>query len=106
MGHSKGAAEATFATLTQKTPCKAICFSNAELGAAALSKIPSENLEQADNLINSYYIAGDIVPNISKGFRSLSKLGAFHEIPATSKYSSFIDRHDKFFKHIKSFVKL
>ncbi len=106
MGHSKGAAEATFAALTQKEPCNAICFSNAELGAAALSRIPSENLKKADSLINSYYIAGDIVPNISKGFRSLSKLGTFHEIPAAGKYSSFIDRHDKFFKHIRSFVKL
>jgi DNA replication protein DnaC len=106
MGHSKGAAEATFAALTQENPCNAICFSNAELGTAALSRIPRENLKKADSLINSYYIAGDIVPNISRGFRSLAKLGTFYKIPSASKYSSFIDRHDKFFKHIRSFVKL
>lgn len=113
LGHSKGAAEATFATLTQKKPSPAICFSSAELGEASLSKIPKENLDQLDKLINNYYVEGDIIPNVGKKFgflsqkiKNLTKLGNYYKLPSEKKYNTPIDRHDKFVKHIRAFVKI
>ncbi|WP_257276372.1 MULTISPECIES: hypothetical protein [unclassified Endozoicomonas] len=104
-GHSKGGAEASYAALSMEPPIEAVCFSSAELSRAALSDIPRENLASAHEKVTHYTISKDPVTLAGKFISGLSHTGEVITLPAKHAYSSFLDRHDKFTKHIEHYAK-
>ncbi|WP_252179674.1 hypothetical protein [Endozoicomonas sp. 4G] len=104
-GHSKGGAEASYAALSMEPPVAAVCFSSAELSRAALSDIPRENLASARDKVTHYTISKDPVTLAGKFIGGLSHTGEVITLPAKHAYDSFLDRHDKFTKHIEHFAK-
>ncbi|WP_062270723.1 hypothetical protein [Endozoicomonas arenosclerae] len=104
-GHSKGGAEANYAALSMTPPVQAVCFSSSELSRKALSDIPRENLAQASQLVTHYNVSKDLVANTGRIFRGLSQAGKVMTIPAKYAYSSLLDRHDKFTRHIEHYAR-
>ncbi|MGI9283022.1 MAG: hypothetical protein ACR2PX_25785 [Endozoicomonas sp.] len=104
-GHSKGGAEANYAALSMDPPLEAVCFSSSELSRAALSDIPRENLLRAKEKITHYSISKDLVSNAGRLLRGLAHTGKVITIPAKHAYNSFLDRHDKFTRHIEHYAK-
>ncbi|WP_422134022.1 hypothetical protein [Endozoicomonas sp. ALD040] len=104
-GHSKGGAEASYAALSMVPPVEAVCFSSAELSRAALSDIPRENLASAHEKVTHYKVSKDPVTLAGKFISGLSHTGKVITLPAKHAYDSFLDRHDKFTKHIEHYAK-
>lgn len=105
-GHSKGGGEATYAALAHTPPFIAICFSSAELGELLVTDIPEDNRENAACYVTHINIQGDWVPKASAVIPGLKLLGKVITIPARNVWSSPIDRHDQFIRHIFDFAKL
>jgi hypothetical protein len=118
-GHSKGAAEASYAAAmagSKDKPMRAICFSSAELGLAARKAIEGkygspQSVEQAISLTKHIRVKGDPVSfasHIKIGNMTLGKLGLFG-----TRYTVAADPngkkgpvavHDGFREHIRAWA--
>lgn len=103
-GHSKGGGEAAYATLSQKPPVHAICFSSAELGRGMRESFTDEQKAHATRYVTHYNIKGDVAPNVGKVIGHLGHIGKVVTLPAEHAWSSPVDRHDKFTRHINHFA--
>lgn len=100
IGHSKGAAEAVFAALSQDQPLQATGFSSADLGGRLVRGLPLEHLARAKELVQHFHVKADAVPNLRYLTPSMRPLGQECVIPAAGSSTSALGRHDQFAQHI------
>lgn len=102
IGHSKGAAEAVYASLSLEQPVPVIGFSSADMGGRLARSLPPENLARAPELVRHFHVKADAVPNLRYATPSMRPLGSESVIPATNDASSPLGRHDQFAHHVQA----
>jgi hypothetical protein len=83
-GHSKGGAEAAYATLNHPS-IPAFCFATPPLGNRLIKTIRPENIALAKENIHHYFVKHDVVPSlvkIPKYFWNISHIGKGRWLPA------------------------
>lgn len=63
-GHSKGGGEASYAAIMMEKPVKATVFSPAPLSDGLLDKAREENVKRLPDLVKSFSVKGDPVPEL------------------------------------------
>lgn len=99
VGHSKGAAEAVYAALSQDEPLKATGFSSADLGGRLVRGLPEQNVARAKELVTHVHVKADSVPNLRWLTPSMRPLGQEAVVPAAG-FAGPLSRHDEFARHI------
>jgi len=83
-GHSKGGAEAAYATLKHPT-IPAYCFATPPLGKRVLGTIPPANIVLAKENIHHFFVKHDVIPSINSTLKPIletSHVGKGHWLPA------------------------
>lgn len=110
-GHSKGAAEATYATLrnsTTKAPVPASGFSSSHLSESLIDRAPVENQDPRNvhNLVNHYSVSTDVVPRLAQlPLLGIKGVGTEFRFPPSSKVGvDPLSAHVYYREHLKSFA--
>lgn len=105
IGHSKGAAEATYSALSLREPIRAYNFSAADLQGGLVRNLPKVNVDQAKSLVTNAHIKGDLVPNVRYVSPALRPLGTEFVLPRAEENAGLLGRHDQFAYHVSEYVK-
>lgn len=105
IGHSKGAAEATYSALSLQEPIRAYNFSAADLQGGLVRNLPKVNVDHAKSLVTNAHIKGDVVPNVRYASPSLRPLGTEFVLPRAEENTGLLGRHDQFAYHVSEYVK-
>lgn len=105
IGHSKGAAEATYSALSLQEPIRAYNFSAADLQGGLVRNLPKVNVDQAKSLVTNAHIKGDVVPNVRYVSPALRPLGTEFVLPRAEENTGLLGRHDQFAYHVSEYVK-
>jgi hypothetical protein len=104
-GHSKGAAEAQYAALSNQLP--AVCFGTPHLGRRVLETLSREELEAGSHNIQHYFVKGDLSPRVGNMVapvlgRMQGHVGCGYWMEPTSEVGNGLLKalwcHDLFFK--------
>lgn len=101
VGHSKGAAEAEYAAISNFSPgrpIEAYCFSSAKLNHGSYEKAMSNQSPQVADYIHHCFVEGDWIPRMGFG----RHVGGVTYVPYYGSFSP-INAHDKFDKHIQRY---
>lgn len=99
VGHSKGAAEAEYAAISNFSPgrpIEAYCFSSAKLNQGSYEKAMSNKAPQVADHIHHCFVKGDWIPRMGFG----RHVGDVTYVPSYRRFSP-ISAHDKFNKYIQ-----
>ncbi|ENM3803754.1 DUF2974 domain-containing protein [Vibrio cholerae] len=103
VGHSKGAAEAEYAAISNflsDRPIEAYCFSSAKLNQRSYEKGMSNKARQeVGKHIHHCFVKGDLIPHMGFGLH----VGDVTYVPSDGKLAP-ISAHDKFYKHIQRYT--